>query len=323
MASSIVLVWLGVATAFLGGSICIWLMACALGERLRASKMQQRVGSENYMHRKVRMGYPVFSPLAQRVLRAKVSRNRLVKYRHAFEAHGYFCTDESVCTLAIGWALVLFVGGSLVARSWVFGVATTGCALAVVEAFVSRDAEARRRQMHEALPDALRAMGVCFHAGYTLRQTFAQLKSECNGALGDVFAHVSQSIELGESAQTALAKMQGSDSIPELAFVSVALAVQHQTGGSMSHVLDSTCESLESELDVRRSLRVHTAQARLSARVVTGVTIALVAVLSLLSKDFLGPFFRSAAGVALLAVALTMQVAGVLVVRKMLHVEMD
>ena len=91
----------------------------------------------------------------------------------------------------------------------------------------------------------------------------------------------------------------------------------------MQHVLDATRESLESELELKRSLRVHTAQARLSARVVVGVTIAMVALLSLITEGFLQPFFASPIGLCLLTIAIVMQVTGILLVRRLLDVEVD
>lgn len=190
-------------------------------------------------------------------------------------------------------------------------------------AVVTRESGRRSERIREALPNALRAMGVCFHAGFTLQQTFDQLQKEAQGPIAELFAQTAHDMQTGSSAREALEKLRGTQRVPELSFVSVALTVQHQTGGSMQNVLDATCDSLKNELELRQSLRVHTAQARLSARVVVGVSVALVAVLSLLSKDFLAPFFQSALGLGLLAIAIAMQVAGIFIVRRMLRVEVD
>ena len=166
-------------------------------------------------------------------------------------------------------------------------------------------------------------MSACFYAGYTLQQTFSQLQRELKGPIGGLFGTAQDAMDTGSTAKEALAALRGSSIVPELSFISVALEVQHRAGGSMRHVLDSACESLESELELRRSLRVHTAQARLSARVVTGVTVGLVGVLSLLTENFLAPFFSSGLGMAMLVAAVAMQCAGVLTIRKMLRVEVD
>ena len=51
--------------------------------------------------------------------------------------------------------------------------------------------------------------------------------------------------------------------------------------------------------------------------------IVLVALFSLVSEYFLGPFFSSFAGMALLCIAVAMQVAGIVSVRHMLKVEVE
>ena len=107
----------------------------------------------------------------------------------------------------------------------------------------------------------------------------------------------------------------------ELAFVAVALDVQHQASGSMKQVLDAARDTVQSEIELRRALRVQTAQAKLSARVVSVLPFVLIAVFSLVSEGFLDPFFASPMGMALLAIALGMQAAGIVAVRRMLAVE--
>lgn len=164
-------------------------------------------------------------------------------------------------------------------------------------------------------------MNVCFRAGLSLMQTLKQTGEETGGALGARFERAARVLETGSSTEEALEGFRRQAGVPELAFVAVALDVQHQSGGSIAHVLDVARESLESELELRRSLRVQTAQARLSARIVTVMPFLLVALFSMLSEGFLDPFFESWAGLALLALALGMQAAGVLLVRRMLRVE--
>jgi tight adherence protein B len=126
---------------------------------------------------------------------------------------------------------------------------------------------------------------------------------------------------MGGDASQALREMRVGAHASELAFVAVALDVQHQSGGAMRQVLDAAAETVKSEIELRRTLRVQTAQARLSARIVVVMPFILIAAFSLASPDFLTPFFTSVFGYALLGVALVMQAAGVVLVRRALEVE--
>lgn len=89
----------------------------------------------------------------------------------------------------------------------------------------------------------------------------------------------------------------------------------------MLQILEITRQSVADEIELKRTLKTQTAQAKLSAQIVTIMPFALVGLFSLLSPGFLDPFFESALGIALLLIALGMQALGILLVRRLLKVE--
>ena len=128
-------------------------------------------------------------------------------------------------------------------------------------------------------------------------------------------------MQTGGSAREALELLRTNGALPELAFLAVALDVQHDSGGSMHEILASVQETVANKLELARSLRVQTAQAKLSAGVVSLLPFILLALFSLMSPHFLEPFFSSATGVAVFLLACGMQVLGIMMVRRMLRVE--
>lgn len=219
-----------------------------------------------------------------------------------------------VATSAIAGVLT----GSIVAA-----VAVPGC-LAVLLAMGARASrEARTEAVRESVPEVLRSIDVCLQSGFTLLQTFDQVSKEAKDSLGEAFSQAAHLLKAGRPAAEALASLRDATSVPELSFVAVALQVQHEAGGSMRQVLEAAREAVEGEIELKRSLRVHTAQAKLSARIVSAMPLILVALFSLVSEGFLEPFFESPAGMALLASAVAMQVAGVVAVRRTLSMEIS
>ena len=181
--------------------------------------------------------------------------------------------------------------------------------------------DARQEAVRESVPEVLRSMGTCLQTGYTLMQTFDQVSREAVGPLKAAFSQAAHLLEAGRPASEALSTLRESTSIPELSFVAVALQVQHEAGGSMRQVLEAARDTVEGELELKRSLRVHTAQAKLSARIVSVMPLVLIALFSVISEGFLEPFFASPVGFALLLVAVGMQAAGIFAVRRMLSME--
>lgn len=89
----------------------------------------------------------------------------------------------------------------------------------------------------------------------------------------------------------------------------------------MKQVLHAARESVLDEIKLKQTLKTQTAQAKLSAQIVSVMPFVLIAVFSLVSEGFLAPFFESLIGMALLAIALGMQALGIFIVRRMLKVE--
>ncbi len=325
MEAGFVLCCLSGASAFLAGSAA----GAAFAGEVRKGRMRGGARTDagappdGPWARRVRNGWAPLLPLAAWLLKRGRVRAFVQEAAWLAAERGHLTTPEALVSLCLPALAALAAVAGLVAGSVVAAFAVAACAVALAVVVVRSAQDKRRSAVREAVPDALRAMGVCFQAGLSLLQTFQQVAKETDGPLRTLFARGSHLLETGRTSSEALDVFRSGAQVPELAFVAVALDVQHQTGGSISQVLDAARDTVESELELERSLHVQTAQARLSARIVSVMPFVLVALFSLVSEGFLEPFFNSAAGVALLLVALSMQAAGVLAVRRMLRVEVD
>lgn len=314
---------IAVAAAFAGASLAV-RCAAERGRRRRTGRLPgNMVERDGSLARLLRNGVPGFSRVAQRV--RAIGRVDRFSYAAAAVAgeRGFSSNPNAALSACLVLLAICFVAGCAGAGTLVAGAALSACVAAVGTAWVRAQQERRVERMREAVPDVLQSMRSCFQSGLSLLQTLEHIASEAHGGVGALFARGAHALRTGGTASEALDPVRRAREVPELAFVAIALDVQHQAGGSMSRVLDAAREMAESELELARSMRVQTAQARLSARVVSVMPFVLVALFTLMSEDFLAPFFESATGVALLAVALCLQVAGVVAVRKTLRTGED
>lgn len=271
----------------------------------------------------MRNGVGCTRPVARALLRVRAVKALAHEAEHVAVDRGWTTTAEALLSLIVAVLAVVILLASVVGRTIVCGAAVAVCACVCSAMWLRAIQDKRKEAMRESVPDALRSMGVCFQSGLSLLQTFQQVASEVQEPLASLFARAAHRMEVGDGAESALDVLRRGSDVAELAFVAVALDVQHQAGGSMKQVLDAARDTVENEIGLRRSLRVQTAQAKLSARVVSALPFVLIAVFSLVSEGFLSPFFESALGLGLLALALGMQVAGIAVVRRMLAVEVE
>lgn len=319
MEAGAVLGGLGVVSAF-GCGATLALAACS-GTRRKAGVLGGDGAGSGRVAWRMRNGVGWAKPVARAMLRQATVAELAGEARRLAQARGVESGEEALVSCGTAVLAAAVLAAAVATRSPACGLAVGACLVAAVAVRLRASQDRRREALRLAVPDALQSMGVCFHAGLSLMQTFQQVAREVPDPLRSLFERAAHRMEMGQGAESALEELRGGSSVAELAFVAVALDVQHQAGGSMRQVLDAAKDTVEGEIALRRSLRVQTAQAKLSARVVSIMPFVLIAVFSLVSEGFLNPFFSGPAGLALLGLALGMQAAGIVAVRRMLAVE--
>lgn len=237
------------------------------------------------------------------------------------EEQGYTSKKEALVSLLLAWVIISFALALLLSGSLVFGMAVGCIGVIAVAGSIKRKSDTTTRLMREGVPEVIRCMQTCFKSGQSLLQTLRYVAAETEGALKRLFSVAADRLDMGDTPKAALSVLGRYPDVPELSFVAMALDIQHQTGGSIVSVLESARESVEGELELMRTLRVQTAQAKLSASIVTVMPFVLIALFSLMSPGFLAPFVDSWQGVCMLVFALIMQFSGVISVRRMLKID--
>ncbi len=307
-----------IAFAALGGT-CLGMAALKRGKGRVLS-----VSSLELEKRSAALACAIFlvrplNPLAQRALESGAVREGAAQAKLVLRGSWPEAARLDSCTLVslgLGAAMGAAFLSLLLTRSLTFAVAMACLLVLGLWGLIRHKAEGVSRTIREEVPDALRLLADSFRSGHSLQQTMDQASTDLSGPIRPLFQSVAKRLRMGEGAAEALAPLGSIKDVPELAFVAIALDVQHQCGGSIAPVLESAREAVKGELELARSLRVQTAQARLSASIVTVMPFILVAFFSLASPGFLDPFFESPLGVLLLGAALVMQLAGVLAVRR-------
>lgn len=288
----------------------------------RAQSMAQQAGaSDSGMTRLARRGIPQFRRFALLLLRSDRVSSYAGELSAAFGSLGWETKNVAALTLVIGGASAVGVAVALVSSSAAGGAAAAACVVLCIGLWSAQRCERERSRLREDIPEAIQSMKACFHVGYSLPQTLKEASRSTTGPLGAVFEEAQGVVEVGGSIDDALRVIKEKGAEPELVFLSAALEIQHRTGSSMEQVLEATRQSVADEVSLKRTLRTQTAQAKLSAQVVTVMPFALIGAFSLVSPGFLSPFFESGLGIAVLVIALGMQMLGIVLVRRHLRVE--
>jgi Flp pilus assembly protein TadB len=212
---------------------------------------------------------------------------------------------------AIGYALTgrAFIGvAALVAMPWV--------CFQVVKMKVAKRSQAFERQ----LPEALSLIAGSLEAGHTFLRAVEMMVEESEAPLSEEFDRVLSETRLGDPLMDALDRLNDRLQIPDLAWVIQALRIQQTVGGKLADLLKTLSEFMLQREEIRREVRVLTAEGRLSGNILGALPLFFMLIMQILNPNWMKPMFQGW-GPAVLAGAGLSVLIGVGIIRKMARVD--
>jgi tight adherence protein B len=107
----------------------------------------------------------------------------------------------------------------------------------------------------------------------------------------------------------------------DLEQVALVAELQRQAGGNAAEVIDRVAETVRERFELRRLISNLTVQGRMSRWIVSGLPVALVAIISLINPHYLHPLTSHLAGKVLLVLAAILVVAGSLAIKRIVDIK--
>lgn len=178
----------------------------------------------------------------------------------------------------------------------------------------------RRTAFERQLPEALSLIAGSLEAGHTFLKAVEMMVEESEAPLSEEFERVLSETRLGDPLMDALDRMSIRLDIPDLAWVIQALRIQQSVGGRLAELLTTLAEFMRQREEIRREVRVLTAEGRLSGNILGALPLFFMLIMQILNPEWLKPMFRGW-GPAVLAGAGTSVMIGVGIIRKMARVD--
>lgn len=180
----------------------------------------------------------------------------------------------------------------------------------------------RMERMEGLFPQALGMSIQALKTGQTMPQVLLYLSTECPSPLKEEWSLVCSQMDLGSSAEDALASMGGK--YPSWGAFQQFLEcyrISRKTGANLTHLLETLLEGSEEKERILRRMRSMTAQARLSGLLMGVLPFFLAVVFFVMDPDLMTPLFTEKAGWAILLVAAVLEALGFLWIRHLLELE--
>lgn len=223
--------------------------------------------------------------------------------------------------LLMGSFIMACLVGWLTLGSMVSGLALGGCTTICIRAYYTRKVSLVRRALLRQLPEALRLTSNALSAGASLTQALVHAVRESEPPISNELALVVNQIEVGVGFDDALGYLNDRLRLVELESITAALAIQRRSGGNLSELLCNFAELLKERFQLKGQLMADTAQARFSGKIVGLLPGIVLAFVFIIDPAYLTPLFRSPAGLILLGLALAAEVAGFVIVNRILTVD--
>jgi tight adherence protein B len=182
-------------------------------------------------------------------------------------------------------------------------------------------AQRRTRAFDRQLPDVLATIASTLRAGHGLRAALRAIADDSAAPSSEEFSRVLGEERLGRPLHEAIAAMCERIGSADLEYVATAVNVQSQTGGSLAGLFDTLSETVRERQRHARKVKALTSLGRMSAIVLVGMPIALGALMTLLSPQYMAPLYTTSTGHVLIGVCLTSMAIGALFLRQIVSVK--
>jgi len=180
--------------------------------------------------------------------------------------------------------------------------------------------EQRQSRFAEQLPDALIMVGRSLRAGHSLTTAVELVSQELPEPTGGLFkiAYEQQllGMRIADSLRTLLDKIDSVD----LHFFVTIIRINSETGGNLAEIMDKLAETIRSRLQIRRQVKVYTAEGRLSGYVLVLLPVFVFVAFYLKNPDYMEVFFTERGCQMSLVAAGLAQIAGFLMIRKIIDI---
>src|SRR5207248_4783830 len=108
--------------------------------------------------------------------------------------------------------------------------------------------------------------------------------------------------------------------LQDLKIVVTAILMQRESGGNLAEVFDKAAYVIRERFRLKRQIRVHTAQGRLTGWILSLLPVVLGVLLYLVNPDHMSVLWKRPVGLKLIYTAAVMTTIGALIIRKIVRI---
>ena len=171
------------------------------------------------------------------------------------------------------------------------------------------------------LPDSLDLISRALSAGHAFSESLQMVSMEMPEPIATEFRKAYEEQNLGLSVKLALENLTQRIPLLDLKMCVTAILIQRETGGNLAEILEKVAYTIRERFRIMGDLKTLTTSSRMSAWLLCALPIFVALAVTIMNPDYMSVLWKDPRGHYLIAAAMTMQITGMLIVRKILKIK--
>lgn len=237
------------------------------------------------------------------------------------EKSGSDWSSQSFVIMTLGW------GGAFGAALWIltgslFGGVLGAFAGGIVPYLRLRRQRSRRvAEFEESFPEAIDLMTRAIRAGHPLTSAMRTVGEEMRGPVAEEFRQSAEEQRFGLGFEDAVMSLVDRVDLVDVRIFATAVLTQKEVGGNLAEILDNLAETIRERFNIRRQVRVYTAQGRLSSWILGALPVTVGTAFYFIEPEYVSLLWEETLGLFMLVTAVTMQIIGFIWIRRIVDIE--
>jgi tight adherence protein B len=179
----------------------------------------------------------------------------------------------------------------------------------------------RMKAFAQEFPDSLDLLVSALRAGLSFSAAMQIVAEESPEPVRGEFAITVEEQSLGLDFRETLVNLTRRVDSLDLRFFVTAIVLQRETGGNLAEILENTSKLIRDRFRILGDIATFTAQGRLTGGILLCLPVGIGVFMFVMTPEYFLPMITSDAGRAALWFAAFMQVAGALIIRKIVNIK--
>lgn len=187
--------------------------------------------------------------------------------------------------------------------------------------FVRFKRSRRFNKFEAGLPEALDLMVSALRAGHSLVAAMGLVSRECQDPVGGEFKICFEEQNYGLEMKSALDNLATRVPLQDVLMVSTAIMIQKESGGNLAEVLDKTSNLIRDRYRLKRQIKTHTAQGRMTGWVLTLVPVFLGVAMYFTNPKMMSVLWTRSIGIKMMWASAGLTALGGFVINRIVDID--